>query len=182
MTVDAFLAFAAAASGRWQLVEGEAVAMAPANTTHGAMQNELGRLIANALLAKGAPCSVFTEPGVIPRVFANENVRVPDLAVMCGDYKTERRVLAEPVVLIEILSPSNEDSTRYNVWAYASIPSVAEIALFHAASIAVEFWRRLPDGSWPEAPELIETGELSFASIGVRFALADAYRTTRLAP
>lgn len=151
-------------------MEGEAVAMAPANTTHAAIQAELCRLIANALLANGAPCSVFTEPGVIPRVFAHENVRAPDLAVTCGDYKTERRTLAEPVVLIEILSPSNEDRTRYNVWAYTSIPSVAEIALFHTDQVGVELWRRLPDGNWPEAPVRIEAGELSFASIGVCFS------------
>jgi Uma2 family endonuclease len=181
MTVDEFLDFAEAAPGKWELFDGEPVAMAPANTTHGAIQNELGRLIANALLAKGAPCSVITEAGVIPRVFANANVRVPDLAIMCGDFRAERRALTEPTVLIEILSPSNAHKTRANVWAYTSIPSVKEIAVVYADEICIDLLRRLPNGEWPATPERVTAGEVELASLGVSFNVAAAYRTTRLA-
>lgn len=181
MTVDDFLDFAEAAPGKWELIDGEPVAMAPANTTHGAIQAELSRLIGNALVERGAPCSVITEAGVIPRVFANANVRVPDLAIVCGDFRTERQALTEPTVLIEILSPSNAHKTRANVWAYTSIPSVREIAVFYADEICADLLRRLPNGEWPAEPERIGVGEVSFDSIGVRFPLAAAYRTTRLA-
>ncbi|HXY57142.1 MAG TPA: Uma2 family endonuclease [Methylocystis sp.] len=180
MTVDEFLAFAETAPGKWELVDGEPVAMAPANTTHGAIQNEVGRLIANALLEKGAPCSVIIEAGVIPRVFSKGNVRVPDLSVVCGDYKTKRKVLTEPTVLIEILSISNVYKTRANVWAYTSIPSVKEIAVFYGDEICADILRRLPNGDWPEEPERVRSGDARFESIDVRFPVASAYRTTDL--
>ena len=69
--------------------------------------------------------------------------------------------MQDPVVLIEILSPSNARETRANVWAYTSIPSVAEIVLIRSTSIAAEVLRRQSDGSWPGEPQYIDAeGEL----------------------
>ena len=151
MTVAEFYAFAEAAPGRWQLVDGKAIAMAPANRTHGAVQAELSRLIANALVETGGPCSVVVAPGVIPHVRSHANVRVPDLAVVCGDYETEQRALTEPVALIEILSPSNA-SKLANVWTYTTIPSVkGKSCLSHRVdrrrSPAPPAGRRLAEGA-----------------------------------
>ena len=49
MTVAEFLAWDAGDGRLWQLVDGEPQAMAPASRTHGAIQAELCRLIANHL-------------------------------------------------------------------------------------------------------------------------------------
>lgn len=35
--------------------------------------------------------------------------------------------MSDPVLLMEILSPSDAQQTWANVWAYATIPSVTEI-------------------------------------------------------
>ena len=61
-------------------------------------------------------------------------------------------MLPDPVVLIEILSPSNEPKTRANIWAYTTIPTVAEIVVLRSTSVAAEVLRRQPDGEWPEQP------------------------------
>ncbi|SFK59646.1 hypothetical protein [Methylocapsa palsarum] len=37
--------------------------------------------------------------------------RIPDLAVTCSGYDAEESALANPVLLIEILSPSNQAET-----------------------------------------------------------------------
>ncbi|HXY57047.1 MAG TPA: Uma2 family endonuclease [Methylocystis sp.] len=147
----------------------------------GAVQNELGRPIANALLENGAPCSVITKPGIVPRVNASNNIRVPDVAIVCGGYETEEMALTEPVVVTEILSPGNKRQTWANVWTDTTIPSVKEIAVFQSQSIGVKLLRRSPDGSWPKEPESIETGDFTLRSLGVSFPVAAAYRTTRLA-
>ncbi|PZR82488.1 MAG: hypothetical protein DLM68_15935 [Hyphomicrobiales bacterium] len=57
----------------------------PANQTHGAVHGELCRLIANHLAEKSSLCSALANPGVVPRVQAEHNVRIPDLAVTCSD-------------------------------------------------------------------------------------------------
>ena len=109
------------------------------------------------------------------------NVRIPDLAVTCSGYDAEESALADPVLLIEILSPSNQAETWANVWAYATIPSVQEILILKTASIGAELLRRNQDGSWPNQPLSIATGDLTLESIGFHVPLAAAYRTTRLA-
>lgn len=181
MTVAEFFAWTPPSAELWQLVDGEPQAMAPANHTHGAIQGELARLIGNALGESRSPCHVVIAPGVIPRVQSETNVRIPDLAITCSGYDAEESALADPILLIEILSPSNQAETWANVWAYTTIPSVQEIVVVKTASIGAEFLRRNRDGFWPRQPLAIETGDLTLESIGFRIPLAAAYRTTRLA-
>ena len=180
MTVAEFFAWNPPSQQLWQLVDGEPQAMAPASITHGAIQSELCRLIANHLDEHSSPCRVVTTPGVIPRVQSETNFRIPDLAVSCSGYDAEDSALTDPVLLIEILSPSNQAETWANVWAYATIPSVKEILVLRTATIGAELLCRNPDGSWPEQPLTIAAGNLTLQSIGLTIPLAAAYRTTRL--
>ena len=106
---------------------------------------------------------------------------IPDLAVTCSGYDAEESSLTDPVLLIEILSPSNQAETWANVWTYTTMPSVQEILVLKTASIGAELLRRNQDGSWPSQPSTIEAGNLILESIGFSFPLAAAYRTTRLA-
>jgi Uma2 family endonuclease len=185
LTLDEFLVWDAPGPERWQLVDGVPTAMAPASRSHGAIQIELGRLIGNHLAEKGLPCSVIAAPGLVPHINAKTNFRIPDLAVSCKAYEKEEYAVSGVVLAIEILSPSNKAETWLNVWAYASIPSVKEIAVFHSVRLGVELLRRGIDGGegafWPETPALIEKGDVTFESVGFSFPVAVAYRTTRLA-
>ena len=76
--------------------------MAPASRTHAALQNELGSLIRNHLAERSSLCSVLANPSVVPRVQAEHNVRIPDLAVICSEYEAEEPVVADPVLIVEI--------------------------------------------------------------------------------
>jgi Uma2 family endonuclease len=177
-----FLAWTPPAGQLWQLVDGEPQAMAPASRTHGAIQNELGALIRNHLAGRDSPCTAITTPGVIPHARSEMNVRIPDLAVTCSAYEEEEQALANPVLVIEILSPNNQAETYANVWAYTTIPSVQEILVLKTAVISAELLRRAPDGTWPKDPLMVESGDLQLESIGFSMPLSAAYRTTRLAP
>jgi Uma2 family endonuclease len=86
MTVDEFVVWDVedATGRRWQLIDGEPVLMAPAAEPHGAIENELGALLRNHLMATGSAGRVLTAPGIVPRVRATENFRVPDLGVTCA--------------------------------------------------------------------------------------------------
>src|SRR5579864_7253788 len=91
----------------WQLIDGEPVAMAPGSDAHGAIQAELAALLRNHLVQQGSSCRVATEPGIVPRLRADRNYRIPDIGVTCAPPSRDL-MLPEPVLLIEILSPSNE--------------------------------------------------------------------------
>src|ERR687886_115054 len=167
MTVREFLDWCPEDGQRWQLVDGVPVATAPAKRTHGAIQNEVGRLLANHLAERGSDCSVITAPGVIPRVFSANNLRVPDLAVACGGYTEEESALEKPVLVVEVLSPGNPADTWRNVWAYTSIPSVREILVLRSTEIAARLLRRGPDGTWPADPQALgEEDTLMLESLG----------------
>lgn len=182
MTTAEFLAWDAPGGSRWQLVDGEPVAMAPASRTHGALQGELGSLIRNHLVDSGSPCTLVTAPGIVPRVRANVNFRIPELAVTCTRYEAEEYDVSNPVLIVEILSPSNRAETWQNVWSYTTIPDLREILILSSTAIRAELLRRGSDGNWPEASTAIEDGDLFLDSIGLNVALTAIYRTTRLAP
>jgi len=180
MTIPEFLTWADQQPGRWQLRDGLPELMAPASDNHGAIQQELGRLIGNHLLEVGSRCRVVGAPGVVPRLRSDRNMLVPDLGVTCSPPFGGASI-PKPLILIEILSRSNEARTRANVWAYSTIPSVMEILLITSWKIEAEVLRRLPDGSWPELPEAIEmNGPLRIASIDFDTPLRGIYRTTNL--
>ena len=57
---------------------------------------------------------ILGQPGIVPRVPANRNYRIPDLGVTCAPPENGLMV-PNAVLLIEILSPSNEAETRSNI-------------------------------------------------------------------
>jgi Uma2 family endonuclease len=181
MSVRDFLAWEPGDGVRYELVDGEPRAMAPANTVHGFLQNELGSLIRNHLRERGTGCKVLANPGVIPHLLSAHNVRVPDLGVTCSPVRLGQATLPDPVLLIEILSPSNQADTWSNVWAYTSIPSVQEILVLHSERVAAEVLRRSAQGAWPEQTEEMLRGDLTLTSIDFRTPLADLYAGTGVA-
>src|SRR5215207_9669637 len=180
MTVAEFLDWPGDGSGyRFELVDDEPRAQDPASVTHGIIQATIGRLLGNHLV--GTRCKVVMAPGIVPRVRASMNFRIPDIAVNCLPDERGQRALPDPILIIEILSPSNERETRENVWAYATIPSLREILLVRSTEIAAELLRRQDDGAWPEQPEAIgPTGELILSSVDYRAPLAAFYEDTHL--
>ena len=115
-TVEQFLDWAG--DGRanyYELVDGVVRALSPASMTHGTIQGSLAVLIGSHLKARGSPCRLVVAPGVIPRVNAARNFRVPDLGVTCVADAERQIAMPDPILLVEILSPSNKASTWSNI-------------------------------------------------------------------
>jgi Uma2 family endonuclease len=182
MTIEEFLDWPGDSSGKkFELVDGEPRAMAPASVPHGIIQANIAGILRSHLI--GSRCYVVVEPGVIPRVRSDTNMRVPDLAVSCELPGGGQRALTEPTLVVEILSPSNESETRENVWAYTTIPTVREILLIRSTRIAAELIRRSADGIWPGNPQMIEADAALFLeSLDFSCPLAAIYENTHLAP
>lgn len=180
MSVDEFLAWNPGGEATWQLVDGVPQAMAPPSTIHGAILNRLAQVIGSHLDARNSPCVAIIKPGVISHINASHNLRVPDLAVTCTELEVRQSTLTDPVLVAEILSPSNQAETWGNVLAYATIASVSEILVLRSVFVGAELLRRRPDGTWPREPEPVREGDLLLESIGLRTPLVDLYRRTPL--
>ena len=181
MTVEEFLEWCPEDGQRWQLVDGTPHAMAPGKTWHNSLQMEVGRQIGNHLLERGSRCIVGGPSGVIPQVRSRYNLRVPDLVVTCEPRVTNEAAVIAPLVIVEILSPSNQADTWANVWTYLTIPSLREILVLHSLKVRADVLRRAEDGHWPDSPDTVTEGDLTLDSIGFRAPLIGLYRTTGLA-
>ena len=124
---------------------------------------------------------VIATPGVVPRARSDDNFRIPDLAVTCSGYEAEQYSLDEPVLLVEILSPSNRAETWRNIWSYLTILSLREVLVLRSTAIPAQLLRRGADGSWPDRPDTVTEDVLELESIEFSVELAALYRGMRLA-
>jgi Uma2 family endonuclease len=183
MTADEFVVSTVRfGAGKHQLIDGVIVAMAPASPTHGTIQARLAILIGNHLHGQKLPGRVMTEAGVKPRVRGRTNVRVPDLLVTCGPPpRPGDSLVADPILIIEVLSSSNDDETEGAIMSCATIPSVQEMLVVDSSRVTVEVWRRDASGAWPTEPETITAGGVRLDCLNLTLALADIYTGMHLA-
>lgn len=158
------------------------MAMAPPRERHGSIQNEMGRLIGNHLLAQGSPCRCVATPGIVTPVAADRNMRMPDLAVTCAPPAAVPTVaLPDPILVTKVLSPGNQAETWINVWTNTLVPSVQEVLVLHSTAVRADLLQRGPDGAWPTVASPVTEGGLALDSIGFSTPVANIYRTTSLA-
>jgi Uma2 family endonuclease len=183
MTVEEFLDWPGDGTGRrCDLVDGEPRALDAPSETHASMHARVAYLL-TAHLDKHLPsCRVAIGGGVKPRLQAKWNYRIPDLAVTCGRSEKGGREVPDPVIIIELLSPSNRAETWDNVRNYATLPSVSEIVVIDTESVSADVLVRDDKGLWPANSLKVEAGGfVAFASIGFEMPLSEAYRGTHLA-
>jgi Uma2 family endonuclease len=88
------------------------------------------------------------------RVSAKQGERYvyPDVVVVCGGMRSEadtKDVLANPTVIVEVLSRSTEAYDRGEKWeAYQRLASLTDYVLVAQAAVRVEHYAREADGSW----------------------------------
>ncbi|WP_431855472.1 Uma2 family endonuclease [Azospirillum sp.] len=147
MTVDEFLVWDDGTDTRYELIDGVPVAMAPTYGGHQIIAANFGRHLANTLDAR-PPCHVRSEAGILKP----NSIRTyfqGDLAVTCSPHEAGQYAIPNPVVIVEILSPSTEaDDRKVKLPVYRSIPSVQEIVLVHSERLYAEVHRRLDDTRW----------------------------------
>jgi Uma2 family endonuclease len=183
MTVAEFLSWDTddPAVHAWQLIDGEPVAMAPASDNQGTIHAELGARLWAHPIVPGSRFRAVIKPGIVPRARSDRNYRIPAIGITRAP-PSSGQTLPMPLILIEILSLSNETETWANIWAYMTIPTVEEILVVNSTLVEAELLRRHPDGTWPEVPMRIGPDDmLSLDSIGFFVPLAAIYRTTTLA-
>jgi Uma2 family endonuclease len=180
MSLAEFLVWDAPEPLRWQLIEGVPEAMAPAFPAHARIQTQLAMLIQTHLNATRPGCAVLSNPGVLLSEEDQRNFRIPDLGVTCTRDKPGSFNIQNPILLIEILSPSNSKETWLNVQAYTKIASVEEILIFDSTKIEAENWRRFKDGTWHRKTFRDAGSDVHFFALEFSVHLSEAYAGTEL--
>lgn len=106
MTADEFLVWAMEQpTGRYELVDGEVVAMAPERVAHARCKLDAAIALHAAVRTDGRGCEVFSD-GMAVRI-DETTMYEPDAALRCGDpLDGDDTFYSDPVVIVEVLLPS----------------------------------------------------------------------------
>lgn len=142
LTSDEFIDWARGQPGRYELVAGRIVAMAPERTRHNLVKAEVWSALKGAVQRAGLPCTVFAD-GMTVRIDKYHS-REPDAAIQCGKRNSPDAIALErPLLVVEVISPSSErDDTGSKLVEYFSVPSIEHYLIVDADKRVVVHHRR----------------------------------------
>jgi len=161
---------------RFEYLNGEVFAMSGGTLPHGLISARLNRRI--GVLLEGRGCETLGSDVRIV-VLATGLETYPDVSVYCGKAQmagTNAMAIANPVVLIEVLSKSTEAYDRGEKSShYRRIESLQEYLLVAQDAVRVERYRRAGKNEWVLSEFTDAGGMLELASLGIEIPIAAIY-------
>ena len=181
LTPEEYLTRERKAITKSEFVRGKIVAMAGASYNHTVItMNISGELY---LQLKNRECTVHTNDMRV-KASATSSYFYPDVVVVCDKPRFEDDTfdtLLNPIVLIEVLSPSTEDDDRIDKFShYQQLASLQEYILVLQDEVHVEHYMRHETLWKPTEFRSIEN-LLSLTSIACELSLRDIYRRIEFA-
>jgi len=129
---------------RWEFIRGEPRMMAPATMPHSIIKRNVLRALDSSL--EGSACQALVD---VAQILTDEISAIPDVVVTCAPIDHSTSVIAEPVIIVEVMSPGSEADDAGRKWlAYRKIPSLRHYLvlaqdrhLVHVHSRAGDIWR-----------------------------------------
>ena len=130
----------------WELVDGELVMMSEPTENHEQIAGNVGAPLKLAMDAVG--CRSYQGGMRVQRSSdsrGRDKTR-PDIVVRCGPRQNQT-YLTDPLVVVEVLSPSTMDHDRGGkLKFYKSLPTLRHIALIYQDQMRVEHYERTDEG------------------------------------
>src|SRR5947209_4996311 len=164
----AFLAWVQGREERYELADGHVIMMTGASRTHGLLVLNIAMLLRRQLDPRTVIADFGLDAG--PRT-----LRYPDIMVdrAGGDYTT-----SDPVLLIEVLSPSTEALDLGDKAAeYLRLPSLAAYIVIAQSEAKTWFWLRDALG-FPGGPAVIKGQQkvIAVPELSVEIPLGEVYQ------
>jgi len=175
MSLDEFLAWERDQSERYEYAGGVITMMTGGSLDHSTIASNLWTALRDQL--RGTTCRAFRGDS---KIIANHSIRYPDLSVTCTQVRGTDDLVLDPILIIEVISPSTEREDRgRKKFDYFATPSIRQYALIEQDERRIDLYTRT-GASWID--EVIE-GEavLNLSSIGVEISLDTIYEDTELA-
>jgi Uma2 family endonuclease len=158
-----------------EYLDGHIYDMAGATRAHNLVAGNIFGEIRSQL--KGRTCEAYIGDMKV-RVPSSRLYTYPDVAVACGEIQfedDETDVLLNPVVLIEVLSPSTEAYDRGRKFErYREIESLQEYILIAQDRVSVEHYLRR-GGEWAFKSYLDRNDRIALPSIDCAILLSEIY-------
>jgi Uma2 family endonuclease len=119
-TVAEFEAWHARQPERWEFIAGQPRLMAPASMKHTLIKGNVYEALQRALA--GTPCRALVDGA---QIVTDDVSAIPDVAVTCTPIDLTTPVVAEPVIVVEVMSPSSEADDSGRKWfSYRKVASL----------------------------------------------------------
>jgi Uma2 family endonuclease len=171
---NTFFKVAQRREGRCEYVRGRIMMQAGGSRRHSAIAREflvilVTQLDRNRWAAFGSDLAIDV----------GSSIRYPDVFVESAEADPEGLASPEPVLVVEVLSPSSEErDLETKPEEYLSIPTLQAYIVASQDEPACLVWLRGSDGTFPAEPVEIKgrNGVILVAHLSVEIALADVYR------
>ena len=176
MSLDEFLAWEREQPMRYEYAGGAATMMTGGSLDHSTIASNLWTVLNQLLRPRN--CRAFRGDA---KVIANNSIRYPDLSVTCSLVRGSDDIVPEPLLVVEVISPSTEREDRgRKKFDYMATPSIRQYAIVEQEERRVDLYTRTNDGWINE----VVTGEasLDLSSLGIVLSLAALYEDTELDP
>lgn len=176
-TLEEYLELDYNAEGRFEYFDGEIVEMSGGSPEHSLLGNRIGRLLGNQLDEKG--CLVYSSDIKI-KVPTMPPYRYADVSALCGQPVYEdlgkQRLLVNPVLIVEVLSPSTEKYNRdIEFKAYKSIESLREYLLVSQEEKFVVLYSKYNEKFWFQS-EYVSGETLKLESVDCELNVDEIYQ------
>ncbi len=178
-SLEDFLEWQEGQEQRYELVDGQPMAMAGAKQKH-------DRIVMNAAMRIGTkldgdPCRPFSADQTV--VTGVRSGRHPDFGVDCGPFDPESMTATLPRVVLEVFSPSTRSLDQIGkLDEYKSVASIEHIILVDPDAPEAILWSRAEDRSWHHETLRGLDAVLALPAIQVEVRLADLYAGLTLRP
>jgi Uma2 family endonuclease len=159
-------------AGKSEYIAGEIYAMSGGSPAHNLIGMNIGATLHNQL--KQRPCRVYTSD---QRVRVGDGYLYPDVSVACGKpIFADKDNLANPILLVEVLSPSSEDYDTGGKFArYRQIESLQEYLTVAQDRFHLAHYARQADNRWLLTEYADAQAVVELTGIGCVLAMADVY-------
>ena len=176
MSLSEFLAWEERQEERWEFDGTQPVAMNGGTNSHETICGNLRALLHNKL--RGKPCRP-KGPGL--KIEVAGRIRYPDAFVHCNPAGRSVQVIADPVVVFEVLSPGTSRIDRLvKLQEYQATDTIQRYVILEQDSVAAMVFAR-EGGVWT-GRALTNGGTLAMPEIDIEISLADIYEGVDLPP
>jgi Uma2 family endonuclease len=174
MTTTEFLAWADTQDqGKFELCEGEIIAMAPERVGHAQAKLSAVNALAAAIKAASLPCQAFVD--ALGVKISDDTTYIPDALVNCGPpLPADVMLAAYPVIVVEVLSPSTRhiDKARKLV-DYFTVTELHHYLIIDLDRRHVLHYRRQAEGGM--VVHIVKDGQIRLDPPGISIAVADLF-------
>jgi Uma2 family endonuclease len=168
-TVEEFDRWNAEQPERWEFIAGVPVMMATGSRPHTMIKGNIYATLKSRLAGK--PCHAYVD-GV--EVKSHMLVAVPDVVVECRPPDLRTPTIAEPLLIVEVMSPSTERDDTLRKWhGYCLIPGLRHYLVVSQERRFATLHTRTGPSSWAETVH--QEGTIELPALGLTLSLDEIY-------